>query len=119
LVIDVPRWRLPEARTAKYFARMFPGSQPAGMVKQRPGDAARQVTPVYFFRMPLPDGFAGAAGLAPLAPGRQANQAACQADPLGRFLYVVYVPELERAGETIVLRRSQSLPSQRLGRVWP
>ena len=84
---------------------MFPGSQPAGMVKQRPGDAARQVTPVYFFRLPLPEGFADAAGLAP-APGGQANQAACQVDPLGRFLYVVYIPEMERAGETIVLRRS-------------
>ena len=48
----------PRPAATKYFARMFPGSQPAGMVEAAAGDTARRVTPVYFFRLPLPDGFA-------------------------------------------------------------
>ena len=57
LEIDVPDRRLPEARNAQYFARMFPGSQSSGMVKPGGNGRARQVTPVYFFRAPLPGRF--------------------------------------------------------------
>ena len=107
LVIEVPRRRLPEARNGKYYARMFPGSQPAGMVKQPKREAARQVTPVYFFRVPLPADFA-ADGELLAGPGGQTNQATCRVDATGRSLYVLFFPELERPGETIVLRRSDS-----------
>ena len=54
LVIRIPDERLPEARSNKYVARMFPGSQAAGMVKPIEGGADRRLTPVYFFRQPLP-----------------------------------------------------------------
>ncbi len=120
LVIEVPRRRLPEARNGKYYARMFPGSQPAGMVKQPKREAARQVTPVYFFRVPLPADFA-ADGELLAGPGGQTNQATCRVDATGRSLYVLFFPELERPGETIVLRRSDSgaPPPGRLGRDWP
>ena len=57
LIIDVPQRRLPEARNAKYVAAMFPGSQAAGMVAASAGGSVRRVMPVYFFRLPLPDGF--------------------------------------------------------------
>ena len=117
LVIDVPRQRLPEARNDKYYARMFPGSQPAGMVKQPKGDGAREVTPVYFFRLPLPEDFA-AEGTLLAGPGGKANQATYRVDPAGRFLYVLFFPEAERPGEQIVLRRSEA-PPQRLGRASP
>ena len=120
LVIEVPRRRLPEARNDKYCARMFPGSQPAGMVKQPKREAARLVTPVYFFRVPLPADFT-ADGELLAGPGGQTNQATCRVDATGRSLYVLFFPELERPGETIVLRRSDSgaPPPGRLGRDWP
>ena len=118
LVIEVPRRRLPEARNDKYCARMFPGSQPAGMVKQPKREATRLVTPVYFFRVPLPADFA-ADGELLAGPGGQTNQATCRVDAAGRSLYVLFFPELERPGETIVLRRSESAPAGRLGRDWP
>jgi hypothetical protein len=119
LVIEVPRHRLPEARNDKYYARMFPGSQPAGMVKQPKREAARQVTPVYFFRVPLPEDFVAADGAMLAGPGGQTNQAACRVDAIGRSLYVLFFPELEKAGETIVLRRSDEAPPARWGRHWP
>jgi len=116
LTIDVPSNRLPEARSVKYFARMFPGSQPAGMVKQAAGDTAKRVTPVYFFRMPLPDGFsADEASLA--VSGGTSIQTAFRVDPLGRYLYVVFLPESEKPGDAILLQRGESVPPQRLGRV--
>ena len=114
----MPRHRLPEARSDKYYARMFPGSQPAGMVKQPKRDTARQVTPVYFFRVPLPEDFA-ADGALLAGPGGQTNQATCRVDAPGRSLYVLFFPELERPGETIVLRRSDAATAPRLGRNWP
>ena len=83
---------------------MFPGSQPAGMVKQAAGDALRRVTPVYFFRLPLPADFSAGGPL--LSSDGQSNQAVCRADAAGRFLYVVFYPEQEKAGERIVLRHA-------------
>jgi hypothetical protein len=115
LIIDVPEHRLPAARSDKYFARMFPGSQPAGMVKQTEGDTARRVTPVYFFRMVLPDDFSTAAATL-ISPGGQTNQAIFRVDPTKRFLYVVFYPDMERAGESIVLRQGAAVAPQRLGR---
>ena len=51
VTIHVPAARLPEARSDQVLrARCFPGSQAAGMVKQREGDAARRLTPIYYFR---------------------------------------------------------------------
>jgi hypothetical protein len=117
LVIDVPRRRLPEARSAKYYARMFPGSQPAGTVKQPKGEAARQVTPVYFFRIPRPEDFPAAAELA--GPRGRANRATAHVDPTGRLLYVLFFPELERPGDEIVLRWTDAPAPVRLGRTAP
>ena len=117
LVIDVPRQRLPEARNDKYYARMFPGSQPAGMVKPPRGDSARRVTPVYFFRLPLPEDFA-AEGTLLAGRSEKANQATYRVDPAGRFLYVLFFPELEKPGQRSSCGGARA-PPPRLGRASP
>jgi hypothetical protein len=114
LEIDVPDRRLPEARNAKYFARMFPGSQSSGMVKPGGNGGARRVTPVYFFRAPLPGDSAAGGVLAGL--DGPSNRLALRIDPVGKVLYLVFLPEAERPGETIALRWGAPLPGLRLGR---
>ncbi len=76
---------------------------------------ARRVTPVYFFRTPLPDALA--AGGASLGLDGPSNRLALRIDPLGKSLYLVFLPEVERAGETIALRWGEPRPpGPRLGR---
>jgi hypothetical protein len=103
ITIQVPARHAPEARSAGYYARVFPGSQSAGLVKKRTGQTVRRVLPAYYFRLPLPDGFPAAATRAQISAGAL-GQAAIRLDPLGRLAYVVYLPDVERANETIVLR---------------
>ena len=63
--VKVPRRRLPECRTETYVARVFPGSQAAGVVRRIKDKPYRRLTPFYFFRLPMPrsqvDGEASAA----------------------------------------------------------
>ena len=103
LTIRVPAKRYAEARCDPYYARTFPGSETAGLVKKREGDALRRILPGYYFCVPLPEDFAKE-NLKLLLPAGGPSQASYRVDPLGRFLYVVYLPDQERPGETIVLR---------------
>jgi hypothetical protein len=118
LSIRVPARRLPEARSSKYFARMFPGSQAAGMVKGVEGDPDRRLTPVYYFRTSLGrDWPFGPGAVEPL--GVEANRASVRIDPVGRLLYLVYYPEVERAGESIAVRLDRPRPPGPAGRTVP
>ena len=115
LAIDVPDRRLPEARNAKYFARMFPGSQSSGMVKPGGnggrGGSRRSISFALRCRTPLPP-----AALS-LGLDGPSNRLALRIDPLGKSLYLVFLPEVERAGETIALRWGEPRPpGPRLGR---
>lgn len=104
LTIRVPTQRLAEVRSNKYVARMFPGSQTAGMVKQREGEETRRLTPTYYFRVPLPEGFMAGENASLEAVAGEPNRVSSRIDRAGRSLYVVYYPETEKAGESIVLR---------------
>jgi hypothetical protein len=104
LTIRLPKQRLPEVRSDKYVAHAFPGTQAAGMVKQRNGDTTKQITPVYYFRVPLPNDFAAGTAAAIQTGKEDANRMIARVDPAGRTLHVVYLPEQEKAGESIVLR---------------
>lgn len=108
MTITVPKTKLPEARSNKYVAQMFPGCQAAGMVKSREGDTLRQLAPVYYFRVPLPDGFAFSNDSALQPAVGDPNRASFRIDRLGRMLYVVYFPEQEKPGDSIVLRWTNS-----------
>ena len=95
---------LPEARNAKYFARMFPGSQPAGMVKPARGERGAAGDAGLF----LPRAAAGR-----LCPPAAAAGRAWTARPTGcaaastrwadSFTWCSF-PRWRRPGETIVLR---------------
>lgn len=112
LTIRTPAKRYPQVASKLYTARMFPGSQSAGLVKKQNGDALRRVLPAYYFRVALPEGFPKEGARLELSNGG-ANQAVFRLDPLGRFLYVVYLPEVERPNEAVVLRWvAAGLPSR-------
>lgn len=104
LSIALPAERLPTVGSGDFEVRLFPGSEVAGMVRQLRGTTTRRVTPLYFFRLPLPEGFDAAACRGLQRSDDAAPRAVVRSDPAGRFLYVVYLPQRERAGETFSLR---------------
>jgi len=104
LVITVPGGRLPEARNEEYVVEMFPGSEAAGMVQRVKGQSARRLTPLYFFKVPLPDGFADRGYTAIEDPRATRPRAVFRVDPMERFLYVLYYPAGEKPNRAHVLR---------------
>lgn len=109
ILIAAPQSRLPEARNDQYSVRIFPGSEAAGLVKEIDRDEARQLTPLYFFRLPLPQGFSTRENRRLEHSGDKTDRAVYRVDPLGRFLYVLYYPALERPGKTFTLRFTEPL----------
>jgi hypothetical protein len=103
LRIDVPATRLPEARSDKYVASMFPNCQTAGLLKTE-GELTKRISPFYYFRLPLPEG--GAKGdITELQPSRiDARRVDARIDRTHGLLYLVYFPEEENPGESVVLR---------------
>jgi len=101
--ILVPARRLPECRTEKYSVHIFPGSQLAGIVMPLKDNLSRELIPIYFFRVPMPEGFTarGYAGIQ--RHGDMTPRAAFLSDPLERFLYVVYFPEKAKGPEQFLL----------------
>ena len=103
--VTVPRRRLETASTEKYIARVFPGSQVAGLVKRLKNKSARRLTPTYFFRLPMPDNFQISEFATLTRPeNNQPNRSSFLIDPAGRFLYVLYYPDEEKPNETFTLR---------------
>jgi len=103
LIISLPPRRLPEVRNEEYVARMFPGSEAAGMVLHAEGESARRVAPFYFFVLPVPKAFAakGPAGIT--HGGKPTERVVFRSDPLGRFCYLLYYPSGEKPGEPVIL----------------
>lgn len=113
VVIRTPARRLPECGNQKYFVRMFPGSELAGLVKRLKDRPVRRLTPMYFLRLPMPGGFA-ARGYADLQrAGDTSPRAAFLADPLQRFLYVLYFPEKVERREGLHLRFKEAVGERR------
>jgi hypothetical protein len=102
--IVVPKRRLPTSRTEKYFLRMFPGSQVAGIVRRIKDKDIRRITPIYFFRLAMPKD----AELGKYKGIKELNDTTARAvflvDSFNRFLYVLYFPEKEEAGQTFTLQ---------------
>ncbi|MFZ2147688.1 MAG: C25 family cysteine peptidase [Sedimentisphaerales bacterium] len=102
--ITIPTKRLSTSRTEKYFLRMFPGSEAAGILKRLKGKEIRRVAPMYFFRIPMPKGFEPTqyAGL------KKSDDTTVQAlffvDSFKRFLYIVYFPEKEEKERVFTLQ---------------
>jgi len=103
LRIDVPAARLPEARSDIYVANMFPNSQTAGLLKTE-GELTKRISPIYYFCLPLPEGVAKS-DVAELQPSRNdAKRVDARIDRTRGLLYLVYFPEQENPGESVVLR---------------
>ena len=104
ITVTIPNKRSPTSRTEKYFLRMFPGSEAAGILKRIKGKEIRRVAPIYFFRIPMPKSFEPSqyAGL------KKADDTTVRAlffvDSFKRFLYIVYFPEKEEKEEVFALQ---------------
>ena len=112
LRIDVPQSRLPEARSEKYVASMFPNSQAAGLLKTEEGETLKKITPVYYFCLPLPKS-AAHSDVTELEPSRSdAKRVDARIDRSRGLLYLVYYPEQENPGESVVVRLRAVRPAE-------
>ncbi|MBN2314525.1 MAG: hypothetical protein JXM79_11390, partial [Sedimentisphaerales bacterium] len=102
--IVVPKRRLPTSKTEKYFLRMYPGSEVAGIVKRLKGKEVRRITPIYFFRLDVPKdvSLGRYTGIKRLED--TTARAVFLVDSFKRYLYIVYFPEKEEAGQTFTLQ---------------
>jgi hypothetical protein len=126
LSIQVPKTRLQEEQSAKFVAETFPGSQAAGMVKNRParsmdgatgeGTPLRELVPVYYFRLPLPDRFSGAGELGVQSSRSASHRVGIRVDHEGKAVCVVYYPEKEIPDDVIELHLAVQRVGQRTER---
>ena len=108
--IAVPQTRLPETRCDKYVVSIFPNSQFAGLLRTEP-DATKRLSPIYFFCLPLPATLAANRGASGLEPSRiDARRVAVRVDRGRGVVYLVYMPDREIPGESIVLRLRETRP---------
>jgi hypothetical protein len=118
LRITLPAERLPEAHADKYAASTFPNSQFAGLTRTE-NDATKRISPVYFFCLPLPDNLtANDASFQEPSRG-DAKHLEIRVDRGRRMAYVVYLPDQEKPGESVVLRLRKSRPAEESGRSSP
>lgn len=103
ITVKIPTRRLPTSRTDKYFLRMYPGSEAAGILKRIKGKEIRRVAPIYFFRIPMPKDF-DPSQYAGLKKAEDTTvRAVFSVDTFKRFIYVAYFPEKEEKGQVFNL----------------
>ncbi len=117
LRIHLPESRLPDARSEKYVASMFPNSQTAGLMKPEKGETMKRISPFYFFCLPLPESVAHG-DMTELVPLRSdAKRVAVRIDRIRGVLYLVYYPEQENPGESVVLQLKVVRAAAQAGRL--
>ncbi len=94
-------------KTDTYSARMFANSQAAGLARKVKGQMRRKLTPIHFFRLPVPVGFVEQKYSRLDRAGDKPNRAVFRTSPDARFLYVLYFPSKEKANEEYTLRFSK------------
>jgi hypothetical protein len=104
VAVSTPKYKLPIRRNEKYFVRMFPGSQVAGIVKALKNKPIRRLMPFCFFRLPFPADLDMGAHRCLQRDGDPPNRAVFLTDPLKRFIYVLYFPEKEVESDAFALR---------------
>ncbi len=118
LRIFIPKQRLPEAHSDKYWANTFPNSQFAGLLHTE-NDATKRLSPVYFFCLPLPE-TSRAGDAFSLEPSRSdARRVEVRIDSSRRMAYVVYLPDQENPGGSVAFRLRTSRPAGQIGRSAP
>ncbi len=83
---------------------MFPGSQLAGLVQSVEGREARRLTPLYFFKLPLPSGFLEGGSRSVDSGDALGTRGVYRTDPMHRFLYLLYYPAAERPEQVFRLQ---------------
>lgn len=91
--ISAPRTSPDAVETERYILRIFPRSQVAGLVKRLKDRDARQVLPIYFFRMPMPPEIALLSHSSLVRSEDTSPRAIVLVDSFKRFLYILYFPE--------------------------
>jgi hypothetical protein len=104
VVVSTPKNRLPEQRSEKYFVRMFPGSQAAGVVKTLKNEEARRLMAFYFFRLPFPSDFNPEFYSTLQLEDGSTNRAVFLTDAFRRFVYLLYFPEKEANSSAFTLQ---------------
>ena len=104
LKIVMPARRLPECRTDRYYARLFPHTQAAGIVKRIKGQPARKLAPLHFHRLPTPPNFVERAFRNLSRAGEETPRAVFMTDSLNRFVYTLYFPKKAAPGESVSLQ---------------
>ena len=104
ITVTIPNKRLPTSRTDKYFLRMFPGSEAAGILKRIKDKEIRRVAPIYFFRIPMAKGFEPSQYAGLKKADDTTIRAVFSVDSFRRFLYIVYFPEKEEKEEVFTLQ---------------
>jgi hypothetical protein len=102
--IYMPDSRLPESRSEKYVADMFPNSQAAGLMRTVEGETVKKVLPFYYFCLPLPESLAKGGATQLEATRADARRVDARIDRSRGLVYVVYYPEQETPGESIDVR---------------
>ncbi|MBN1806210.1 MAG: hypothetical protein JW837_13260 [Sedimentisphaerales bacterium] len=103
ITVKIPNKRLATSRTEKYFLRMFPGSEAAGILKKIKDKEIRRVAPLYFFRIPMPKGFDPSKYAGLKKADDTTVRAEFRVDSFRRFIYVIYFPEKEEKGQVFTL----------------
>lgn len=112
LLIRPARRELPEVRNEEYRVRLQPGAELAGMVV-RGSSGLRRVLELYFFRLPLPEGFTADQYGAWTVEGDDAQRGVVRVDPRGRLLYVLYFPEPSAARRSFALQGVKRPPVEK------
>jgi len=107
LRVTLPGRRLPTARTQQYLARLFPGAEAAGIVKRLKKREARRISPIYYFRLKLPAGFAADDLEGLVRDGQATTRGVFRLDDGNRFLHGVYFPCKETRNEDFLLRLTE------------
>ena len=116
LRIDVPQARLPLAYADRYVASMFPNSQTAGLIKSE-AETMKRILPLYYFCLPLPEG-AARSGATDLEPSRHdARRLDVRIDRARGLLYLVYYPDQEMPGGSLVLHLKAVPAAEQTGRL--
>jgi hypothetical protein len=82
---------------------MFPGDQVAGIVKELKNREIRRIVPLYFFRIPVPDGFDPSDYTQLNGPDKTDHRTLFLTDSFERFMYILYFPEKTIKEQEIVL----------------
>lgn len=104
ITVTIPNKRSPTSRTEKYFLRMFPGSEAAGILKRIKDKEIRRVAPIYFFRIPMAKSFEPSQYAGLKKSEDTTVRAVFFADTFKRFLYIAYFPEKEEKEEVFTLQ---------------